>query len=257
MKKVWITSLHHNENSVKNLMTVLRTYHIPVDGGFWVDDLPKMAWAGTKEFLIDPEVGLWVIMTDKSSWENKAVLRGLSALAIMVQTKRKTLLPTLILHENFSLEQVMLPTSLVNARVLPLTSSSLGAKVSAMLNTPFSGNKADYYIDFHPLNELGLWLEVGPYNEGWPGVILGVNNGEINFQAVGSRGTLPEKCVLEYAQQGLEIAHSSGKFTAWGVQNSIDVNTSYFVRISEIPEKLLFTSYTQSDETEAYILRFC
>lgn len=256
MKKIWITSLAHNENSVKNLMTALKPYHIPVDGGFWVDDLPKMAWAGIKDSLLNPEVGLWVIIANKDSWENKSILKGLSALASMVKARRKTALPILILGDGFEVATDTLPTPLIQAKLLPISIQNLGVKILALLNSPFSYTANDYSIDFHPLNELGLWVELSP-SQVWSGMILGVDSGEINFQAVGQRGTLPKKSVLEYPQQGLEIALSDKKFIAWGVQNQINYESSYFARLTELPEQLLFTPYTQDDETEAYIISFC
>ncbi len=256
MKKIWITSLAHNENSVKNLMTALKPYHIPVDGGFWVDDLPKMAWTGIKDSLLDPEVGLWVIIANKDSWENKSILKGVSALASMLRARRKTALPVLILGDGFELLADTLPTPLISAKLLSMSAPNLGVKVLALLNSPFSYAINEYYLDFHPLNELGLWMELSP-SLSWGGMILGVDSGEINFQAVGLRGTLPEKSVLEYPQQGLKIALADKKFTAWGVQNHINHENSYFARLTELPEQILFTPYTQDDETEAYIIRFC
>ncbi len=257
MKKIWITSLAHNENNVKKLMLDLKPYHVPVDGGFWIDDLPKMAWTGIKDSLLSQEVGLWVIIADKDNWSNPSILKGLSALAFMLKSRKKSPLPILIIHEDFSLDASSLTTALTHAKLLPVSANNLGVKILALLNTPFSYPESGYYADFHPLNELGLWLELGSSHQTWDGMILGVDSGEINFQAVGTRGTLPEKSILEFPQQGFEIAYAGKKFMAWGVQNQIDNKVSYFARITELPDQFLFTSYTQADETDAYIVKLC
>lgn len=257
MKKVWITSLPHNEDKVRKLISSLKPYHIPVDGDFWVDDLSKMSWASSKDLLNSDDVGLWVIIADKESWRNNSILKGLSSLAFMVQSHRELSLPIVILTDDFDLEINELPTPFFSAKLLPLTATNLAIKISAQLNMPQTKIKSDYRINLHPLYELGLWIEIGPKEDNWSGLIVGVSSGKINFQAWGKSGLLPEKSVLEYPQQGFKILLSDTEFNAWGLQNVIDENSSYFARVTEIPDKLLFTNYTDDSDTEAYVLRFC
>jgi hypothetical protein len=43
MKKIWITSLAHEEKHVQRIMAMLKTYALDANGHFWMDDLKKMA----------------------------------------------------------------------------------------------------------------------------------------------------------------------------------------------------------------------
>jgi len=45
MKKIWITSLAHEETQVQKIMAVLKTYALDANSHFWMDDLKKKAEA--------------------------------------------------------------------------------------------------------------------------------------------------------------------------------------------------------------------
>lgn len=78
----------------------------------------------------------------------------------------------------------------------------------------------------------------------------------INFQAVGPAGALPQTATLEFAQEGLKIEASSGEFTAWAVRNLVGPESSYYARITGMPEEIVFMPYTDADdEVGATVLR--
>ncbi len=258
MKKIWITSLINNQTDLQCLINLLKPYKINVDGSFWQEDPKQMAWSNSQESIVDKDIGLWIVLTDEVTLQSNSIRKGLSALALMVEVNRPDL-PLMILITDYNDQnQLKLPTPLKHAQIIALNSSNLGVKIVSKLNLPSSKRDYDYRLKLYPLRELGLWLELGPKHPlVWQGIMLGVNGAEINFQAEGAKGTLPEQSTLEYPQQGLKIKSSDTEFIAWAIQNAINDNRSYFARISELPDQILFGAYTQNDETEAYILNFC
>lgn len=256
MKKTWITSLAHDENYVQKIIAQLKAYRIPVDGNFWVNDLPKMAWYDSCDLLTNLDVAAWIIIVDATTIANKDIFKGLSALSLTVTAKREYPLPIILVANNCNIEPDLLPTVLKDALIIT-DITKLGVKVVAAINQPPRAMAHEYRIRFHPLNELGLWLEIGPTNEIWDGVILGVSDGEINFQACGEAGTLPEKCVLEYPEQGLKMAFDDIEFGGWSVRNQIDATSSYYARLTQLPEQILFASNTVAANLDAYTIKLC
>lgn len=256
MKKTWITSLAHDENYAQKIIAQLKTYRVPVDGSFWVNDLPKMAWYDSCDLLANLDVAAWVIIVDVTTTANKDIFKGLSALALTVAAKREYQLPIILVANNCNIEYELLPTVLKDALIVT-DITKLGVKVVAAINQPAKALSHEYRIRFHPLNELGLWLEIGPTTGVWDGVILGVSDSEINFQACGDAGTLPEKCVLEYPEQGLKMAINDIEFNGWSVCNQIDATASYYARLTQLPEQILFANNTVEANLDAYTIKFC
>lgn len=237
------------------MANLLKPYQVNIDGSFWIDDLKQMAWSNNQESIIANDINLWIILTDHASLQSTSIRKGLSALALMVEAARSGL-PLIILFTD-NQEQLLLPTPLKHAQILGLNTSGLGAKIVAKLNMPPLKRDYGYRIKLYPLHELGLWFELGPTHPSvWHGIMLGANGGEVNCQAEGTKNILPEHSTLEYPQQGLKIKLAETEFTAWAIQNIIDGDRSYFARISELPDQILFGAYAQDDETEAYILNF-
>ncbi len=260
MKKILITSLTHNEQSIKSLLVLLQQYHVTVNGHFWIDDLSKMAWGDVKNELMTQDTGLWIIVANQSSLQSASILKGLSGLSLMIQADEKILQPNLlILLEGAStVSSDSLPLALQHAQILPLSAPGLGAKVVKLLHSSAVKFNREYRIKLHPLNELGLWIEIAPSHPlRWDGIIFGVNGAEINLQGYGSAGHLPERCTLEYPQQGLKLEVSGNEFSAWAIRNTIDSTNSYFARVDKFPDQILFLPYASDDEADAYVLSLC
>jgi hypothetical protein len=114
---------------------------------------------------------------------------------------------------------------------------------------------AAYTLDMVGNEQLGQWLQVQPTGDGWPGVIFGVDAGEIVFQAVGPAGQLPEKATLNYAMQGLKLELGGVEYTAWAAQNEVTAESAYFVKVNGTPKTLLFGPYAEDSEAELYVVR--
>lgn len=259
MKEILVTSLIRDEKKVKYLLALLQPYRLTVKGHFWVDDMSKMAWAGVKDELFVSNTGLWIIIADQVSLKLLSILKGLSGLSLMLQADEGILPPNLlILLEDGVLASEELPLPLQHAQILPLNQLGLGAKIVGLLHKPLARPKAEYRIKLHPLYELGLWIEVGPKYPGtWNGVMFGVSGAKINLQGCGAANIVPEHCTIEYPQEGLKIQVGESEFSAWAIRNLVDSTTSYFARVDQFPEQILFCPYASDDETAAYIFKLC
>ena len=254
-KRLWMTSLLASKTEVEPLMRQIRTYGLTVDGHFWTNDLDNMAWLGPREPLIDPRTGMWVILTDRASIDNPEIRYGLSLLSLTVQTQKGIHFPVVILQTDAPLvEPTGLPTPLRGAEILSAASAAFGPKLVAMLHKPETPLTADYRMDVYAMKGIGQWLEMGPREGVWKGAIMGVSGGEIVLHAVGPRDKLPEKTVLNYPQEGLQLSIGETNYTAWAVQNELDADHSYYAKVEGCPDSLVFGAYPETDDAEMFVI---
>ena len=255
MKKVWITSLERDEAKVALVMKIVKQYGLDGNGHFWVDDLKNMTWQPPKDALLDNNTALWIILSSAEKLATDSVRFGLSVLALSVQARRGNGFPIALAELEAKTDVETLPTPLQGCNALSLNDPSIGAKLIAQANLPVSGEKPEYRLDIHANPALGLWFEVGPApGFSWSGALFGVSGGEIDVHGVGPSGNLPEKAVLEYPVKGLKLQLSEKEFTAWAVQNQLDKDLSYFVRVQKTPKSVIFGSYGKDDEMEINVL---
>lgn len=255
MKKIWITSLPKDEEKIQRLMMLLKPYGMTIDGHFWIDDLKNMAWSNVVEPIMQKEVALWIIIADKASLNTATVLKGLSLLTAIVQHGKGIGFPMLVLTTEDGITANELPTLLKGADKIPLASPAIGAKVVALANMPIPKVEPGYRLTLHPVAGIGLWFEIGPSKGGeWQGVMFGVLGTEITFHGVGPADAIPERTVLEYSMKGLQVKLGDEEFNAWAVRNNLDDKTSYYIRVADVPDKVLFGPYASEDDAEVHIL---
>jgi len=256
MKKVWMTSLGSDEEKVQALMIQFKTYGLEVDGHFWKNDLKGFAWIEPRSNLIDPDVAIWLI--SGSAEEVLAVdnLYGLSLLTIAVQAQRGHNFPIMILQsEGQMLDTDQLSTPLKGVNVLMDSDTALGAKIVAKVHTTSSPIPSEYLLDIYANEQLGQWFEIRPVSSNWPGVMFGVSEAEIAFHAVGPKGQLPSKTVLNYPMQGLKIQMGEKEYLAWAAQNEIDPETSYFVKVDGNPDSIIFRPYSEAAAADVFAVK--
>ncbi|MBC2695175.1 MAG: hypothetical protein HF982_07865 [Desulfobacteraceae bacterium] len=255
MKKVWLTSLISSRDIVKKLMSQVKTYGLEVNGHFWEDDLEKVAWIKAKNKLIDPKIVLWVILASEKNLLTPAIQYGLSLLTIAVQVQRGHEFPIIILQtQGEPISPDILTTPLKGVDVLPVSSPGLGAKLVAKAHTPAKEISSGYRLDIHGNGQIGQWFEVGPRNIPWHGAMFGVACGEIAFHAVGPMGRLPSRSLLNYPIKGLKLSSEKKEYKAWAVQNELDSQNSYFVKVEGFPESIIFGSYSTEEKGEVYVV---
>lgn len=256
MKAIWITSLGSSEESVKKLMSQLKTYGLEGQGHFWQDDLKKFAWMGGREELIDQQTAMWMILGSKEEILSPDILYGLSLLATTVQAQKGLHFPVIILQtEGDPVSQEQLSTPLKSAEIMSASDAGLGAKLVAKVHTPGKPLFSEYHMDLYGNDQIGQWFEVRPTDAIWPGVIFGVSDGEIKFQAVGPSGSLPDKTELNYPMQGLKLQIGDKEYVAWATKNELNKETSYFVKVEGYPESILFGPYSEDEDAEMFVVK--
>lgn len=253
-KSVFISILEKDEAKGKGLFQTVSRYGLAVNGHFWSDNLEKMEWAGPIAEIDKPEVSVWLIKGSRASYDNPDIRFGLGLLAAAVQARRGYGFPILCICDDGDLDVQTLPTMLRSAEVVD--EAKLGAKLAAKANMPLKKIEPEYRFDLYPLPSLGLWVEVGPApGHAWKGALLGVSGGDIEAHGAGAAGMLPDKCVLNYPMQGLKMELGGSEYVGWAVKNELSENESYFVKVSGVPDSLLFGEFSEGDDAELFSLQ--
>jgi len=256
MKTVWLTSIIPSEERVKNLIAQLKPYGLDLKGHFWEDEISKMAWAKPREELIKPDVLLWLILASGENLKNPSVRYGLSLLALTIQAKRGISFPMFILlTEGAAPAAETLPTPLKGCDLLSLTDPAMAAKLVVKVNTPAKEILSDYRLDTYGNPHIGQWIEVGPSQTTWPGAMFGVSGAEITFHAVGPKGSLPTQSSLRYPLKGIKLNLGGKEYAAWAVQNEMNADTSYFVKLEGFPDSILFGPYSTEEEADVFVVQ--
>lgn len=261
MKTVWISALSKNEPRVAAVSQVLKGYGLEPKGHFWIDDNEKMAWRAAFDSLLEARADVWLVLADSDAATKPSVRYALSLMAAALREARGYGFPIVVLWNDASAAD--LPPAFLPATMLLEQEASWPAKIVAKANMPAKGAAPDYRFSVAGDERLGQWFELGPRaNSGsgtgtWHGVVFGVagEGAEINFQAVGPQGGLPEKTVLEFAQEGMKLQAGGLEFTAWAVRNEVSATDSYYARVAGSPQAVLFLPYSEDGEAEATVLR--
>lgn len=258
MKTVWISALTKNEARVAAVTAQLKRYGLQCQGHFWNDMPDKMSWQPALEAMTTARAELWLILADEIEMAKSTVRYGLSLLAATANVKRNASFPIALLWNSPAPAMSTLPDLLQSALIIEETNPAWQAKIVAAANKPAKPTSLDYRFNVLGDERLGQWFELGPRDASWDGVLFGVSGGQadIDFQAVGLKNGLPEKSIVEFAQQGLKLQAGGRDFTAWALRNQVDAASSYYVRVKGCPEAILFSPYPEQGELDATIIRF-
>ena len=257
MKTFWLTSLGPSQDIVNDLMSKMKTYGLKVKGHFWKDNLKQMAWMAVREDLTNSKISFWAILGSEEELLSPDLRYGLSLLTIMTQAKRGLNFPIVILQTHGTLVSTdQLPTPLKGADIFLLSNSGLSAKLVAKAHETSKQISHEYFIDIHGNEHIGQWFEIRPFSSTWSGAMFGVHEGKIEFHGVGPAGNLPSKSVLNYPMKGLRLHLREKEYTAWAVQNELNAETSYFVKIDGFSESILFGPFSteESDEADVHVI---
>jgi len=256
MKSIWLSALAVVEQDVQKLMQKLQTYGLPGSGHIWSDDNQGLAWAKPMEELSNPQCAFWAVMGGREALLKPETRYGLSLLALCVQAKRGLAFPIIILQTDTPLLSAdELPTPLQRAVILSANDGGTPAKLVAKVHAKVPELESAYTFHLPGNPQFGQWFEIRPTRDAWPGVIFGVDDGEIKFQAVGPAGELPKTSTLNYAMQGLKINFQEREFIAWALQNEVGADISYYVKVEGFPNSLLFGPFSEESEPELYHIK--
>jgi|SRR5215475_93949 len=255
MKSALVTALAHEGELGQQTMAELKRYGLSPQGHFWVDDLPKFAWLDVLRAMKEQPPALWTILASVKTLAEPNLRYGLSLLTLTARTHLGPL-PTVILsNATESLTPDMGPAVLGNASYLSLATPAWQAKLVALANSRPRAVASEYYFDVHGHPTAGQWFEVGPTTETWKGALFAAAGAEIDFQAVGLRGKLPERATVSEQQKGLKLDANGVEHTAWALRNPIEPGESHFIRVRGEPSSLLFGSYPEGDSSDFFTLK--
>ncbi|MBN9359572.1 MAG: hypothetical protein J0I15_24240 [Herbaspirillum huttiense] len=257
MKTVWMTSLANDPARVQAFTGVLKRYGLDVKGHFWADDAQKMTWRVALDALLQAQAAVWLVLADEAELARPGVRYGLSLLAASLGERAGHGFPLVFIWRGKVPDAAMLPPLLRNALHLEEAGAAWPAKIVAKANMPAKVEPPEYRLHVSGDEKLGQWFEIGPRAGQWDGVVFGVagEGAEIDFQAVGDAGGLPEKTILEYAQQGMKLQIGEQEYTAWAVRNQVGADQSYYARVKGCPHSLLFMPYAEGADAEATVLQ--
>lgn len=251
-KRVFLTCLTKDEALARDVMALVTGHGLDCAGNFWIDDLDKMQWAGAAPELTRPDVSLWILAGALADFAAPSIRKGLSLLALMLLAERGHGFPILACATDGLVDPSGLPTPLRSAEAA--RKDNLGAKVAVKANLPWKPEPAPYRLRPIPLTGVGLWLEVGPSEGQWKGVLTGAAGAEIDAQGVGPAGKVPQRAVLEYPVRGMTLSLGQTEYTAWGAANLLTPETSHYVRIKGAPSALLFGEMPSEDAADLFSL---
>ena len=263
MKTVWITAFNKDRDAarVSAASQLLARYGLAAQGHFWVDESAKLAWRVGLDALDGARADLWLILADADDMAKSSVRYGLSLFAVCLREARGADFP-MVVSSPSGMDADILPAQLQSVMMLTENSAAWPAKIVARAhfsaaNPATSGEARDYRFEVIGEEQIGQWFVIGPRAGEWNGIMFGVHGGDakIDFQAVGSRGALPEKTVLEYAQQGLTLQAGGREFSAWALRNRIDASASYYARVRGTPDAVLFMPYAENDAADATMVQ--
>jgi hypothetical protein len=256
MKKIWLSSLNSSKEEVQKTMASLQKYGLAVDGHFWQDDLDKMTWTAPRQAILDKNTNLWAIIASAEDLLSPSNRYGLSMLALTVQAAKGLDFPIIILQNaGETVSADTLPTPLADCDILSLNNPAYGAKIVARLHKQVKGTHPPYRLDVYGIAQIGQWFEIGPRVGTWSGALFGTSDAGPCLHTVGKSGQLPEKSVLNFPQRGLEIELQGRKFAAWAVQNDLDSESSYYVKVDGHPDSIPFSPYSSAEEAEVFVLK--
>lgn len=259
-KTVWLTWMASGEDapSPQAAVTALSTSGLAVNGAPWVDNPKGLAWSELSDVLKSDETGpdVWIIGARREDLANPDHRFGLSMVAAMVRADREKPAHIAIVGIDGMPEAQGLPTLLQTCQLVDGTDGSWSAKivVAAMMAKPPKPDVFRLRVTAH--KHLGLWFEVGPTKGEWSGGMVGVaGDAKITNHAAGLKGGLPERTVLEFKLEGIELEVGEDQFVAWAVKNKTGLEDSYYVKVEGSPRKLLIGEHPD-DAQDVSVLTF-
>lgn len=257
-RKIWLTwvAQEATPGDPGASMAALKKNGLLAQGNRWLDDVAKAAWAELLPVLSDAQqTDAWIIAIDRASLEIASVRYGLSVLTATVRERRGDAYPMLVLGIDFLPTVDQLPTFLRASPIYQASDNSWAAKLVASFFKKSAGAAQEFRFTVYANEYTGQWFELGPRTEAWNGVMFGVTgDAKITHHAVGPKGVLPERTVLEYATKDIKAKVGDTEFTVWSVQNAVTAEQSYFLKVEGCPAQVVLGGHPGAENAEVYVV---
>jgi hypothetical protein len=241
-KTAWLIAMGEGVDPVAQIAAAeLRKYGVQVKGQHWPLK-EKQAWLASADEAAQANAGLIILVTTPELYGSAEIKKSLSLFRLYLQTKLGRQLDGIVhLVGEIDPSKHIFPSGqhVLGNWWLPGAEKWV-AKAVARLHAP---SKSSLPIVFRAYGQerLGVWLEVRPQpGQAIQGCFLGVagDGAKITFHAVGEGARLPERTVNEFESKGIKFEIAGTEFEAWGLQNNLAVQDSYFVRIEGEPSEI-------------------
>ncbi len=257
-RKVWLSWVAQESTQAdpNASMAALKKNGLLPQGNRWVDDVAKAAWAELLPALSDAQQNdAWVVALDRASFERESVRYGLSVLAATLRERRGAAYPLVVLGIDFMPVQEQLPTFLRAGPIYTVADGGWPAKLVASFFKKGEHASQEFRFSAYASQYTGQWFEIGSNTDTWSGVMFGVSGAaKITHHAVGPKGALPERTVLEYATKDIQAKVGDTQFTVWSVQNQVTAEQSYFLKVEGAPAQVVFGGHPGAENAEVYVV---
>ncbi len=264
-KTIVLTSLENNENLIKSIGQEIADKGLNVIATAWQDSADNIGL--TIKELVAENVALWIILGDNKTFENEKTRAAISLIYLAALHQRDGKILPIMFSPNQD-ENTFTPPNIFNdatnflaiKNATTILKNKIATKAFILVskNPQLANNNENYRFNVICPTGLGLWLEIGAKTENWQGIILGSygNNSEPVAHGVGVKNVIPQKATLNYPVKGMQIELTDKKFIAWGCQNLLTPDISYFVKLNEIPTDIIFAEFPKDEQSspEMYIM---
>jgi hypothetical protein len=237
-----------------------RQYGLVVKGQRW-PTTEKQAWLASADEAAQANAAVILLVTTPAAFAQPDVRRTLSLFRLSVQTRLARRVDGFVFAYGEPAAPEVEPESAGVAVLGDWATVAPGdrwvARAVARAHAPSKSNLPVRLAVFAQ-ERIGVWLEVRPSPAGEIyGCLTGVsgNGAKITFHAVGSAGHLPERTVNEFELKGVTFEAVGHSFEAWGLQNKIASDQSYFVRLDGEPDYLAIATLPDGELSEVDCVR--
>ncbi|MGF1607526.1 MAG: hypothetical protein ACFB22_14440 [Rhodothalassiaceae bacterium] len=257
-KTVWLCWVPAGEAAPQPQATVqaMGQVGLAVSGAPWADDLDKVAWSDLAEQLAgDAAPDILGVAGRVRDFDSPTVRYGLSLTLARALAGRPQLKVVLLGLDGVPPREG-LPTLMQQAEILDASQPAWAAKLVALAFAPGGPVQRDHRLDVIAHAAIGQWLEIGPAHGHWDGAMLGISGEDVAIEqhAVGAKGQLPERTVLNYASKGIQAELGGEAFEIWSVQNRLGPEDSYFVKVKGFPRRVIFAGHDGRADGEVTVL---
>jgi hypothetical protein len=257
-KKALLTWLPAERTGLKPepVLQALQEVGLDLSGGPWVDDLNNAAWLPLGEVLCRPEnADVWVVAGSKKEFQTHSLRFGLALVSRFANPARAKRLPVVCLGVGSAPAEGDLPPGLRGGVLLSTDQADWPARVVAAAFRAEAHPAEPYRLSVHSGPGMWQWFEIGPRGEHWDGIMFGVGpEARITHHGVGPAGRVPDRAVVEYPIKGIQARVRETDYTAWSVQNRLDPETSYYVKVDGFPCSVIFGGHPGEEDAEVFRL---
>jgi hypothetical protein len=233
----------------------LTQYGLTPKGQRWPTD-NETAWMTSAQEAAEANAAIVILIGSAQELASEKNRRDLALFRLSLQTLQRKAVNGLALVSGEPLPGDVPKRAGVLTDWLSPTDARWPARAVARAHAPVAP-KWPARLGLYAQERLGVWLEVhpAPY-ETSSGALAGVSGNEasISFHATGPAGALPERSINEYELQGLKFNIGDLVFEAWGLQNTLAPEHSYYVRIEGKPDYLAVGSLPNGQLEEVHVI---